>query len=70
MIASEGAFRLGAQRVLFSTRAYLADNRHHNYSVSLDDRAFFFVKSPSVSGSATQVIVTLTWFEELKRRVR
>jgi serine/threonine-protein kinase len=68
-IAPGDAFRPGAERTLFSTHAYVTDNRHHHYSVSLDDRSFLFVKSPSASASTNRLIVTLNLFDDLKRKV-
>ncbi len=68
-IAAGDAFRIVTSRPLFSTRSYITDNRHHHYAVSLDDRSFFFVKSPDTSGKANQLIITLNWFDELKRKV-
>jgi serine/threonine protein kinase/Tol biopolymer transport system component len=63
------AFRIGSERTLFSTHAYGNDNRHNFYAVSPDDRSFYFVKSPNVSSTANQLIITLNWFEELRRKV-
>ncbi len=68
-VAPGDAFRVTATRVLFSTRDYLADNRHRHYSVSADGRSFYFVKSPSLQYSLSQLVVTLNWFEELQRKV-
>jgi serine/threonine-protein kinase len=68
-IASGDAFRVAGERPLFSTHDYVTDNRHQHYSVSLDDRSFYFVKSPSLSGMANQLIITLNWFVELNRKV-
>jgi serine/threonine protein kinase len=68
-IAPAAAFRVASQRPLFSTHGYAGDNRHNDYSVSADDRWFFFVKSPSLSGTANQLIITLNWFQELRRKV-
>jgi hypothetical protein len=56
-------------RALFSAREYAADNRHRNYSVSADGRSFVFVKSPGLLDLTSQLVVTLNWFEELKRKV-
>jgi hypothetical protein len=68
-IAPGDTFRPGAERALFSTRTYIADNRHHHYSVALDDRSFFFVKSPSASASTNRLIITFNLLEDLKRKV-
>jgi Tol biopolymer transport system component len=62
-------FRVASEHVLFSTHGYGTDNRHNSYAVSPDDRSFVFVKLPSEFGVANQLIVTLNWFEELKRKV-
>ena len=68
-IAPGNAFRVRSERALFSTREYATDNRHHSYTVSLDDRSFIFVKTPILSGRPNQMVITLNWFEELKRKV-
>jgi len=68
-VTAGDVFGIGAERTLFSTRGYYTDNRHHGYAVAPDDRSFYFSKSGSVSRGVDQVIVTLNWFEELKRKV-
>jgi serine/threonine-protein kinase len=68
-IAPGDQFRVASQRILFSTRGYTTDNRHHSYTVSLDDRSFIFIRTPMLSGSPNQLIIALNWFEELKARV-
>jgi serine/threonine-protein kinase len=68
-VMAGAVFRVGTERTLFSTREYATDNRHHFYAVSPDDRAFYFVKSATTSETANQLIITLNWFEELKRTV-
>jgi len=68
-VMAGAVFRVGSERTLFSTREYGTDNRHHFYAVSPDDGAFYFVKSVTTSGTANQLIITLNWFEELKRKV-
>ena len=68
-VASGNAFRVTSTRVLFSVRGYEADNRHRNYSVAPDGRSFVFVKSPGLLDLNDQMVVTLNWFEELKRKV-
>ena len=62
-------FRIGSARTLFAIHGYGNDNRHHHYAVSPDDRSFYLVKAPDVFGTADQLIITLNWFEELKRKV-
>jgi serine/threonine-protein kinase len=68
-VAPGDAFRITGTTVLFATGDYLTDNRHRHYTVSADGRSFFFVKSPSLQNSLSQLVVTLNWFEELKRKV-
>jgi eukaryotic-like serine/threonine-protein kinase len=68
-IASGDAFRVMSERALFSTHDYAIDNRHRSYTVSLDDRSFIFVKTPILSGIPNQMVITLNWFEELKRKM-
>jgi serine/threonine-protein kinase len=62
-------FRVTSTRALISAREYAADNRHRNYSVSADGRSFVFVKAPGLLDLTSQLVVTLNWFEELKRKV-
>jgi serine/threonine-protein kinase len=68
-VAPGNEFRVTSTRALFSTREYLGDNRHRNYSVSADGRSFVFVKSPGLQNLNSELVVTLNWFEELKRKV-
>jgi serine/threonine protein kinase/Tol biopolymer transport system component len=68
-IAPGDAFRVVSEQVLFSTHDYATDNRHHSYTVSLDDRSLIFVKAPFLSGGPNQLVIVLNWFEELKRKV-
>lgn len=68
-IAASPAFRVVAERVLFSTGGYVTDNRHQHYTVSPDDRTFYFVKSGAVAGAKNEVVVVLNWFDELIRKV-
>jgi eukaryotic-like serine/threonine-protein kinase len=68
-IASGAEFRVTASRRLFSTLTYAGDNRHRSYSVTPDERSFIFVKSPSILSGNTHVVMTLNWFEELRRKV-
>ena len=68
-IAPGAAFRVVAERVLFSTNGYVTDNRHLHYTVSPDDRTFYFVKSGAVAGAKNEVVVVVNWFEELVRKV-
>ena len=68
-IEQGAAFRVVAERVLFSTKSYASDNRHRYYSVSPDDRTFYFVKSGAAVGAKSEVVVVLNWFDELIRKV-
>ncbi len=60
------AFHVSAQRVLFSTSSYLTDNRSRNYTVSPDDRSFYFIRAKVVP--ANTYVVVLNWFAELKAK--
>ena len=68
-IAPGPAFRVVTERVLFSTNGYVSDNRHRHYTVSPDDRTFYFVKSGAAAGAKNEVVVVLNWFDELMRKV-
>ena len=68
-IAPGPAFRVTTERVLFSTNGYLSDIRHQHYTVSPDDRTFYFVKSGAQAGSRNELVVVLNWFDRLTRIV-
>ena len=68
-IAPGAAFRVVTERVLFSTGGYVSDNRHRQYTVSPDDRTFYFVTSGAEAGAQNTLVVVLNWFDELTRRV-
>lgn len=57
------------EQLLFSTRDYLTDNRHYSYAVAPDDRSFYFVKTATGQGAQREAVITLNWFEELRRKV-
>jgi eukaryotic-like serine/threonine-protein kinase len=68
-VAPGDAFRVTARRVLFSARSYRSDNRHRTYTVTNDGSGFLFIKAPELLATSTRAVVTLNWFEELKRLV-
>jgi len=68
-VAPAEAFRVVASRVLFSTVGYASDIRHRSYTVTPDGRSFLFIKSPGLMAGSNQAVVTINWFEELKRLV-
>ena len=68
-IAPDPAFRVVTERVLFSTSGYVSDNRHQHYTVSSDDRTFYFVKTGAEAGAQNTLVVVLNWFAELTRKV-
>jgi len=57
-------FRASAQRVLFSAKSYLTDNRNRDYAVAPDDRSFYFLRPKEPP--ATSMVIVLNWFEELR----
>jgi len=63
---TEPEFRVTSSEVLFEGR-YLAGGYH--YDVSLDGQRFLMVKESEDQPAASQLIVVLNWFEELKRLV-
>jgi serine/threonine-protein kinase len=69
-IAPGSEFRAASSQVLFPARAYGEDNRHHSYAVAPDGRSFVFARATISTQSPQQMVVTLNWFEELKRTVR
>ncbi|WP_411281180.1 TolB family protein [Gemmatimonas sp.] len=68
-IAPGPVFRVVTERALFSTSGYVTDNRHWHYTVSPDDRTFYFVKSGAQAGAQNELVVVLNWFEQLTRMV-
>jgi len=68
-IAPGDEFRVVSARVLFAARDYKTDNRHRSYTVAPDDRSFYFVKSSVRLGLQNEAVITLNWFDELKRKV-
>lgn len=65
--ASGPSFRVASERVLFSARDYIVDNRNRNYSVSRVDRSLLFVRPGS--GARSRLIVVTHWFAELEAKV-
>ena len=68
-LAAGNGFTMTGEKVLFAAGQYGSDNRNHAYTVSPDDQTFLFVKPMEGSGSDNQVILTLNWFEELRKKV-
>ncbi|HYW32810.1 MAG TPA: protein kinase [Gemmatimonas sp.] len=68
-VAPGEAFRVMAERPLFSTSDYTTDNRHRAYSVGADGRSFYFVRTRTMAAAPNQLVIVLNWFEELKRKV-
>ena len=67
-MAAAAPFRIVAERTLFAVRDYTTFSLDRGYAVSPDDRSFLFVRQKP--GAASQLIVVLNWFEELKAKVR
>lgn len=66
-IETDPELRSTGSEVLFEGK-YSTDSRR-NYDVSGDGRRFLMVKESEDQPAATQLIVVLNWFEELKRLV-
>ncbi len=66
-IETEPQFRVTGSEVLFEEK-YLKDFRR-NYDVSGDGQRFLMVKESEEQPGASQLVVVLNWFEELKRLV-
>jgi serine/threonine-protein kinase len=60
-------FHANSQRALFSAKGYQADIRSRDYTVSPDDRSFYFLR-PKVA-APTSMVVVLNWFDELRAKV-
>jgi len=69
VMAPGPGFQVASTRVLFSIATYFGDNRHRGFTVAPDGRSFLFIKAPGLLSGSNQLVVTLNWFEELKRRV-
>jgi eukaryotic-like serine/threonine-protein kinase len=67
-VAAAAPFRIVGERALFAVRDYVPFSLDRGYAVSPDDRSFLFVRQKP--GAASQLIVVLNWFEELKAKVR
>jgi eukaryotic-like serine/threonine-protein kinase len=67
-VAAAAPFRIVAERALFAVRDYVPLPLDRGYAVSPDDRSFLFVQQKP--GVASQLIVVLNWFGELKAKVR
>jgi dipeptidyl aminopeptidase/acylaminoacyl peptidase len=68
-IAAGLGFHVESERVLFSTREYLTDPRNRQYTVTPDDQSFLFVRAVRGTGTGSQLVVVLNWFEELKAKL-
>jgi len=66
-IQTRPELRVAGSKVLFEGR-YLTDY-HRNYDVSSDGQRFLMIKEAQGQPAATQLVVVLNWFEELKRLV-
>jgi serine/threonine-protein kinase len=69
-IAPGDGFRILVEKPLFAAGDYVSDNRNHSYEVALDDRSFFFIRGGRSAEARNQLVVTLNWFEELKRQMK
>lgn len=68
-IAPGAGFEVSGMRILFSAVGYWGDNRHRGYTVAPDGRSFLFIKAPGLLSGSNQAVVTLNWFQELRRLV-
>jgi serine/threonine-protein kinase len=68
-VAVEGGpqFRATGQRVLFSAKGYLSDNRSRDYAISPDDRSFYFLRPKEPP--ATSMVIVQNWFEEVRAKL-
>jgi serine/threonine protein kinase len=66
-IETEPEVRVTSSEVLFEGRYLTGDLR--NYDISEDGQRFLMIKESKNQPAATQLIVVLNWFEELKRLV-
>ncbi len=65
--SSGPTFSRGESSVLFSMRDYAANLNHPNYDVSPDDQRFIMIQFEE-GDVASDVVMVLNWFEELKQR--
>jgi Tol biopolymer transport system component len=66
-IETESELKVTNSEVLFEGQYYTG--RYRNYDVSFDGQRFLMIKESEDQPAATQLIVVLHWFEELKRLV-
>ena len=64
-IATQPILSVGTPRLLFERN----NEGVFNYDVTRDGQRFLMLKSSEQEQKATQIVVVLNWFEELKRRV-
>jgi Tol biopolymer transport system component len=65
-VATQPAFATGTRSPVF-IRADFSDPQHATWDVSPDGQQFAFVRADR---EAASLVLTLNWFEELRRRVR
>ena len=70
ILDTEPTFRVGSAEIVFE-QAYASYLDRRNYDVSPDGRRFLMIKGAATDAAApaTQIVVVLNWFEELKERV-
>ncbi len=66
-VETEPEVRVTDSEVLFERQYYTG--MHRSYDVSQDGQRFLMVKESEDRPAASQLIVVLNWFEELKRLV-
>ena len=68
-VATKPVFRPGRPERLFTGDYLLASTTYPNYDISRDGRFLMVKPSRQENATSNQIIVTLNWFDELKRLV-
>ena len=69
-VSTDPTLALGQQEVLFSVAAYMRNPAYTLYDVTPDDQRFVMLRiGDRENAVASELILVVNWFEELKERV-
>ena len=69
-VSTDAAFTLGQQEVLFSVAGYMRNPAYALYDVTPDDQRFVLLRiGDRENAAASELILVVNWFGELKERV-
>jgi hypothetical protein len=67
-LTTEPRFEVGKPRALFEAPFAASEAAYPNFDITRNGQSFIMVQS-KVESAATQLVVVLNWFEDLKARV-